>query len=60
MIKEKMQEALNNQLNRELYSSFQQALLISTLGRSNKTKQIPVIVNAVRETVQRLRRLSPL
>jgi len=31
-----------------------------TLGRSNTIKEVPTIVKAVRETVQRLRKLSPL
>ena len=34
--------------------------MVLTLGRSNKDEQIPVIIKAVRETVQRLRALSPL
>ena len=34
--------------------------MVMTLGRSNGLKQIPIIVKAVKETVQRLRELSPL
>lgn len=34
--------------------------MVITLGRSNKIEQIPKIVKSVRETVQRLRQLSPL
>jgi cysteine desulfurase len=34
--------------------------MVMTLGRSNDLKQIPIIVKAVKETVQRLRELSPL
>ncbi len=34
--------------------------MVMTLGRSNTKKQIPSIVNAVQETVKRLRMLSPL
>jgi cysteine desulfurase len=34
--------------------------MVMTLGRSNKLDQIPSIVKAVKETVQRLRMLSPL
>jgi cysteine desulfurase len=34
--------------------------MVMTLGRSNDIKQVPVIVKAVKETVQRLRELSPL
>ncbi len=34
--------------------------MVITLGRSNKIEQVPVVVKAVRETVERLRRLSPL
>jgi len=34
--------------------------MVLTLGRSNKIEQVPVVVKAVRETVERLRRLSPL
>jgi len=34
--------------------------MVITLGRSNKLEQVPIIVKAVKETVQRLRQLSPL
>ena len=34
--------------------------LVLTLGRSNKMEEIPAIVKAVKETVERLRKLSPL
>jgi len=34
--------------------------MVLTLGRSNKVEQVPRIVNAVKETVVRLRELSPL
>jgi len=34
--------------------------MVMTLGLSNKMEQVPVIVKAVKETVQRLRQLSPL
>jgi len=34
--------------------------MVMTLGSSNNTKQVPVIVNSVKETVKRLRQLSPL
>ena len=34
--------------------------MVMTLGRSNELKQVPIIVKAVKETVQRLRELSPL
>jgi len=34
--------------------------MVMTLGRSNDLKQVPNIVKAVKETVQRLRELSPL
>ena len=34
--------------------------MVITLGRSNKIEQVPVVVKAIRETVERLRRLSPL
>jgi len=34
--------------------------LVLTLGRSNKMEEIPTIVKAVKETVERLRKLSPL
>lgn len=34
--------------------------MVMTLGRSNNIEQVPVIVKAVKETVQRLRQLSPL
>jgi cysteine desulfurase len=34
--------------------------MVMTLGRSNNMDQIPIIVKAVKETVQRLRMLSPL
>ncbi len=34
--------------------------MVLTLGRSNKVEEIPTIVKSVRETVERLRRLSPL
>lgn len=34
--------------------------MVLTLGRSNNAEQVPSIVNAVRETVERLRELSPL
>ena len=33
---------------------------VLTLGRSNKMGEIPTIVKAVKETVERLRKLSPL
>jgi cysteine desulfurase len=33
---------------------------VLTLGRSNKVEEIPTIVKSVKETVQRLRKLSPL
>jgi cysteine desulfurase len=34
--------------------------MVMTLGRSNKITQVPYIVKAVKETVERLRKLSPL
>ena len=34
--------------------------MVITLGRSNTMNQIPIIIKAVRDTVQRLRKLSPL
>ena len=34
--------------------------MVITLGRSNNIEQVPAIVKAVKETVQRLRQLSPL
>ena len=34
--------------------------MVITLGHSNKLEQVPVVVKAVKETVQRLRQLSPL
>jgi cysteine desulfurase len=34
--------------------------MVLTLGRSNKAEEVPIIVKAVRETVEKLRRLSPL
>jgi cysteine desulfurase len=34
--------------------------MVITLGRSNRAEQVPVIVKAVRETVEKLRKLSPL
>lgn len=34
--------------------------MVITLGRSNKVEQVPTITKAVRETVERLRKLSPL
>ncbi|MCK4233511.1 cysteine desulfurase, partial [candidate division WOR-3 bacterium] len=34
--------------------------VVMTLGRSNSFKQVPEIVKAVKETVERLRKLSPL
>jgi cysteine desulfurase len=34
--------------------------MVITLGQSNNLEQVPKIVKAVKETVQRLRRLSPL
>jgi cysteine desulfurase len=34
--------------------------MVLTLGRSNDSKQVPQVVEAVKETVQRLRQLSPL
>jgi cysteine desulfurase len=34
--------------------------MVLTIGRSNKTEEIPAIVKAVKETVERLRNLSPL
>jgi cysteine desulfurase len=34
--------------------------LVMTLGRSNKPEQVPAIVKSVKETVERLRGLSPL
>jgi len=34
--------------------------MVITLGRSNTVEEIPIIAKAVNETVQRLRRLSPL
>jgi cysteine desulfurase len=34
--------------------------MVITLGKSNNIKQVPIIVKAVKETVHRLRELSPL
>jgi len=34
--------------------------MVLTIGRSNKMEEIPAIIKAVKETVERLRRLSPL
>ena len=34
--------------------------MVLTLGRSNKAEEIPTIVKSARETVERLRKLSPL
>jgi len=34
--------------------------MVMTLGKSNNMEQIPMIVKAVKETVERLRKLSPL
>jgi len=34
--------------------------MVLSLGKLNETKEIPVIVKAVKETVERLRKLSPL
>jgi cysteine desulfurase len=34
--------------------------MVLTLGRSNNAEQVPTIVDAVKETVERLRELSPL
>ena len=34
--------------------------MVITLGRSNNTEQLPIIIKAVNETVKRLRMLSPL
>ena len=34
--------------------------MVMTLGRSNSMEQLPVVVKAVKETVHRLRQLSPL
>ena len=34
--------------------------MVMSLGRSNKLEQVPIIVKAVKETVHRLRQLSPL
>ena len=34
--------------------------MVFTLGRSNSMEQVPVVVKAVKETVERLRKLSPL
>ena len=34
--------------------------MVLTLGRSNRMEEIPTIVKAVKETVERLRKLSPL
>jgi cysteine desulfurase len=34
--------------------------MVISLGRSNDIKQVPIVVKAVKETVQRLRKLSPL
>ncbi|MGB3092548.1 MAG: cysteine desulfurase family protein [Candidatus Zixiibacteriota bacterium] len=34
--------------------------MVMTLGRSNKLEEIPQIANAVKETIERLRQLSPL
>jgi len=34
--------------------------MVITMGSSNNMKQVPIIIKAVKETVQRLRQLSPL
>ncbi|MCJ7577715.1 MAG: cysteine desulfurase [candidate division Zixibacteria bacterium] len=34
--------------------------MVLTLGRANKVEQVPMITKAVKETVERLRKLSPL
>jgi cysteine desulfurase len=34
--------------------------MVVTLGKSNNIGQVPIIVKAVKETVHRLRELSPL
>jgi len=34
--------------------------MVLTLGRSNKVEEVPMITKAVKETVERLRKLSPL
>ena len=34
--------------------------MVLTLGRSNKAEEIPIITEAVKQTVQRLSKLSPL
>jgi cysteine desulfurase len=34
--------------------------MVLTLGRSNKIEEVPLIANAVKDTVERLRKLSPL
>jgi len=34
--------------------------MVLTLGRSNKAEEVPIVVKAVKETVQKLRKLSPL
>ena len=34
--------------------------MVMTLGKSNNKEQIPLIVKAVKDTVERLRKLSPL
>jgi cysteine desulfurase len=34
--------------------------MVMTLGRSNKMEEVPIIVKTVKESVQRLRQLSPL
>ena len=34
--------------------------MVMTLGRSNNMEQVPIVVKAVKDTVERLRKLSPL
>ncbi len=34
--------------------------MVMTLGKSNTSDQIPIIIKAVNDTVERLRKLSPL
>jgi cysteine desulfurase len=34
--------------------------MVLTLGRSNKIEEVPKVAKAVKETVERLRKLSPL
>jgi cysteine desulfurase len=34
--------------------------MVMTLGRSNNKEQVPIVVKAVKDTVERLRKLSPL